>query len=354
MVSKHSPAEGLPIAGNIAAAVINYNTAALTVRCVDSLLEAGIPHILVLDNASNVLDRDLLTERMLQRPPLVQTVFSDKNLGFAGGSNLLIDAILEDPSIRYVLLLNSDAVAVANGVQAMLRAISGSGCAMAGGRIVQDPREPQDGPAIIDSLGITIYRPLLASNRKSLDEIYLGPTGGCAVYARPLLEDLKRLHGYIFDPDYFCYAEDTDLCLRARLLGYQACYVDDVIAHHLGQASSGGGFNSFVLYHGIRNSIWTVLKSVPWSILLLCLPWVVLLHVAIVVSHTLQGEAGTVLRLYRDAIHGLPRMWRKRRTIQSTRRVPIRAIWHLITPRFYEEAYLRAAIRRLASTFSRA
>jgi GT2 family glycosyltransferase len=87
------------------------------------------------------------------------------------------------------------------------------------------------------------------------DEVLLGPTGGCALLRRRLLEDLRAMHGAWFDEQFFCYAEDTDLVIRARWLGYRAAYAADAIVQHEGSLSSGGPDNDFVLYHGIRNSL---------------------------------------------------------------------------------------------------
>src|SRR6185503_7475539 len=114
-------------------------------------------------------------------------------------------------------LVNSDAVVKAEGLAACLAAMDAEGCDLMGGRMLK----PGDvtGPDAIDSLGITLYKSMLASNRKSTADAYLGPTGGFAVYSRRFLEEVGRLHGYVFDPTYFCYAEDTDLCVRARLIG---------------------------------------------------------------------------------------------------------------------------------------
>jgi len=41
---------------DLTAAVINFNTAALTRRCTRSLVDAGVPRILVLDNGSAAED----------------------------------------------------------------------------------------------------------------------------------------------------------------------------------------------------------------------------------------------------------------------------------------------------------
>lgn len=331
--------------GDLAAAVINFNTAALTRRCTQSLLDAGIARILVLDNASEPDDYARLRSGHAQDGERVRIVRSEANLGFAAGSNRLIAEALSDPACGRVLLLNSDAVVVPQGLDACLHAMQAGGYDLMGGRMLKPAADGR--PAEVDSLGIALYKSLLASNRKSADDAYLGPTGGFAIYSRGFLEDVQRLHGYVFDPTYFCYAEDTDLCVRARLLGYRAGYADDIVAYHEGQASTAGGYSDFILYHGIRNSIWMAAKSLPGPILLRHLPWMILLHGGIVLRHTLQGRWRTVLRLYRDAFAGLPKVLGARRVVQGTRRVTSREFRAFIDPQFYETRFLAGAVRDL-------
>jgi hypothetical protein len=125
-------------------------------------------------------------------------------------------------------------------------------------------------------------------------------------------------------------------------------YVDDVVAYHEGQASTAGEYNDFILYHGIRNSIWMAAKTIPSWILLTQLPWVMALHVGIVIRHTRQGRWRTVLRLYRDAIAGLPAVLKRRRIAQATRRVTIAEFRSHIDRQFYEKRFLEGAVRDLA------
>jgi len=325
---------------------VNFNTAALTTRCVDSLREAGIPAILVLDNGSAAEDARALRAVQAAHEGQVRISRSDANLGFAQGCNRLIDAALEDPSCRRVLLLNSDAVAQPEALRECLREMASGGHHLMGGRMMK-PAADAEAAARVESLGITLYKCLLASNRRSPGDAYLGPTGGFAVYSREFLEDLRRAHGYVFDPGYFCYAEDTDLCVRARLLGYGAGYCDRVVAHHAGQGSHGADRDDFILYHGIRNSIWMVAKSIPLPVVLARLHWIALLHAGIVLRHGAAGRWGTLFRLYRDALAGLPAAWRARRAVQASRRIRPRDFRAFVDAKFYDPAYVRDALRHL-------
>ena len=326
------------------AAVVNYNTAGLTRRCTRSLLDAGIANILVLDNASQAEDYGALDAAHAGDGAGVRVIRSEQNLGFAQGCNLLIEEALRDSRCARVLLVNSDAVVDAKGLGACVAAMVGGGHDLMGGRML---KPATTGAEAIDSLGIALYKCLLASNRKSTHDAYLGPTGGFAILSRRFLEQVSRTHGYVFDPSYFCYAEDTDLCVRARLLGTSVGYVDDVVAHHEGQASTTGGYSDFILYHGIRNSIWMAAKSIPGWVLVRHLPWFVFLHGGIIVRHTLQGHVGTLFRLYRDALRGLPRVLRERRAVQASRRVTNAEFRRCIDSRFYESRFLHGAIKDL-------
>lgn len=325
----------------IAALVINFNTAGLTTRCIESLADQdALARILVLDNGSEPADLARLREGL---DPRAELICSPHNLGFAAGSNLGIQHLLADPGLHAILLLNSDAEAEPGLVAALDKALDQEHRVA----LVGAPMRRFDDPAQFDSLGIAFYASCLASNRIDARDPLFGPTGGCALYARALLQDLIEVHGYCFDPDYFCYAEDTDLAARALLLGYRPALIESPMALHHGQASSGGGFSTFVLYHGIRNSIWTLLKCVPTRILLLRLPWILAMHAGILLRHALRGEGRTLLRLYRDAFTRLPAVLRQRHVIQRQCRIAPSTFARHVSPRFYDQGYVRDALRAL-------
>lgn len=269
---------------------------------------------------------------------------SPVNLGFAGGMNHLLARVLADDRVDRVLLLNNDAQPLPGAIRAMLAKLDQPDADHQGSSVMVAARLMRTASAdMVDSLGITLYRSGLASNRQRPEQKLLGPTGGCMLLHRRLLDDLLAQHGYWFDERFFLYAEDTDLVMRARWLGHVGAYADEALVLHHGSQASGGPDNAFVLYHGIRNSIWALAKNAPALWLLLFSPWIVLAHGGIVLRQLRKGRARTLWRLYRDALRGLPAMWRERVRIRRNRRVPAAAWWSWVEPRLYDGGYLRNA-----------
>jgi GT2 family glycosyltransferase len=328
----------------IAIAIVNYRTASATIACLTSLLADTLNDVrfFVSDNGSGGDDEVALRTFCESHPDLITFTSTETNLGFAGGTNRLIESIVGDASFDLVLLLNSDTRPDPGFLAAMVAQL--------------DPDQRVDlvaarmidaSDSAVDSLGITLYRSTLASNRKREDEYLLGPSGGCALLSRRLLEDLRGSHGEWFDETFFCYAEDTDLVVRARWLGYRPAYANEAVVHHVGSLSSGGRGSDFVLYHGIRNSIWWLVKNAPLGWFVKSLPWFVALHSAIWLRHVRRGKARVLWRLYRDAIKGIPTMRKKRAVIKRTRRVAASEFSHWVEPHFYERGYLQRAWREL-------
>lgn len=325
--------------------MLAHNHATTTAVAVETAL-GQMPanaRLLLLDNASGPHDAPVLRALAERHAGRVRLERSETNLGFAGGMNRLIARGLDERAVGWFLLLNNDVMLGPGALNALMgSAAAGHGRTMVALRMMRF--EDEDA---VDSLGIALYRSGLASNRKTASERMLGPTGGCMFLGRALLEDIQAQHGYWFDERFFCYAEDTDFVMRARWLGYEGVLADGAEALHHGSLSSGGPDNEFVLYHGIRNSIWALAKNAPGSWLIVHLPWIALAHAGIWLRNLRKGRARTLLRLYRDAVVGLPAMVRERARVRRSRRVPASAWWRAVEPRLYERGYLRAAWRDL-------
>lgn len=107
----------------ILVSILNWNSAADTIRCVESVLKLNPideydVEISVIDNASEADDYDILRKAAEElRIPICRNV---TNLGFAGGHNISLQRCLKG-NFEYVWLLNNDALTDANTLSELIQ-----------------------------------------------------------------------------------------------------------------------------------------------------------------------------------------------------------------------------------------
>jgi GT2 family glycosyltransferase len=154
-----------------------------------------------------------------------------------------------------------------------------------------------------------------------------GACGGAAVYRRTVLAQVGE-----FDEDFFAFYEDVDWNLRAQLAGFSCRYVPSAVVYHMGSATIGKGLSDFTRYQLWRNTLWIIAKDLPAHSLLrhahqLALGQLVNLAVAV-----RDRKLGIWLRVWRDALRGLPRMLAKRRDVQAKRRIDVGRLEAVVGP----------------------
>ena len=102
------------------------------------------------------------------------------------------------------------------------------------------------------------------------------------------------------------------------------------MVHHVGSGTTGGKNSDFSAYHGHRNLVWTFVKDMPGLLFWLLLPLHVMLNLVSIVWFAFRGQGRVVWRAKRDALLGLPKMWRKRQQIQKSRIASISDIWRVL------------------------
>ena len=305
--------------------IVNWNGEQFLERCLAALMSQTVrPHeIILVDNASS--DGSLAVAR---RFPGVRLILPGANTGFARGNNLAIAAASAES--EWIALINPDAFAAPGWLEALLVAAAANpGFDVFGSKLLNAAD-----PALLDGAGDAYHvsgqvwrighgalAPLVVEHEREI----FSPCAAAALYRRSALVALGALGG--FDEDYFCYVEDVDLGFRLRLAGSRCLYVPQSVAHHVGSGTTGGQHSDFAMYHGHRNLVWTFVKDMPGILFWLLLPLHVALNLASIVWFGLQGRGGVILRAKYDALAGLPKMWRKRRQVQGSRRASVAAVW---------------------------
>ena len=311
--------------------IVNWRQAELTIRAARSIREqlGDGDGLVVVDNASG----DGSVER-LRREGLT-VVESSENLGFGAGVNLGAQGMVED----VLVLLNNDAVAEPDFLEALLRTLSDPPSATAPAaatarillagrwkpaaqgrqdalvsphtgrwtRVSDEAAARGEGEVLVNSTGNLVDASgngydrdwlVPAGQEHSPSEVF-GLCGGACAIRR---EAWQALGG--FREDLFMYYEDTDLSWRLRERGWRVVYVREAVVLHEHASSSGTGSAMFIRVN-TRNRILTAAAHSPAPVVMQAL--------ARTVVRALRGpQRGPVMTGLAQAVAGLPRELRQR------------------------------------------
>jgi hypothetical protein len=244
--------------------VANWNRKELLRACLDSLARQshGSFEVVVVDNGSTDGSPELIEEIAKSYPVPLRLIANAANLGFCAANN---QGIFSTDS-ELVALLNNDAEAEPGWLEALERAIrQGEDIGMAASKVLVWEDRTR-----IDKCGHLIYPDGQNRGRGSgqtdrgqfsRTEEVLWPDGCAAMYRRAMLEDIGG-----FDEDFFAYADDAELGLRARWAGWRCLYTPDaVVRHHRGATLGLGSARRLTLIE--RNRVLLAVKLFPWSLL---------------------------------------------------------------------------------------
>jgi GT2 family glycosyltransferase len=318
-----------PLPDNSLASVVipNWNGAHHLPVCLDALrVQTYSPvEVILVDNGSTDGSRELVTAQY----PEVRLLTMGRNLGLTGGNNAGFRAARG----QILISLNNDTEAHPRFVEALVMALqehSEAGIA-ASKMLLFDRRDTLhsagDGYGVD---GIPFNRGVWQRDEGQFDEPgwIFGGCGGAVAYRRDMLEDVG-----LFDESFFMYCEDVDLNWRAQLAGWRCWYTPEAIVYHKLSATGGGSIASY--YTG-RNTLWVIAKNYPGDLLrkywprILNAQW----HITRDALRAWRGEAARArLRGQLAGLLGWTAMRQKRRTTQSTRRVPDEYIEALLSHR---------------------
>ena len=230
---------------DVSVIIVSFNTREILRQCLESVLEdaSGLTaEILVVDNSST----DGSAEMIEQDFPQVRLLRSKINLGFGEGNNVA----LREARGRYFVLLNSDAFFVKGALPLAIQHMEDNPSAGLGGcRLIGRDGELQPSARSFHSvLGDLIVLSGLAAkfprskffgnfDRTWANEHDAAPVDwvpGAFSIVRP--SALQKV-GY-FDPAFFLYYEEVDLCLRLKKADIPVWFWPDIAVIHIGGESS--------------------------------------------------------------------------------------------------------------------
>ena len=238
----------------IAIVLLNYNHIEETKACLTSIEQTGYPHlkVILVDNASKEPHR----EEVLQQFPWVQWIQSEENLGYSGGNNLGIKKALE-LEVDGIMILNNDTTLPPHFFDNFLKELKPK--TLYGGVPVQ-----MDQQTHIDHLGgvwdVRSGRFRLIAANTPLSQLTSIPrvdyiAGSLILAPKEFFQTVG-----LFDPLYFLFWEEADLCHRAVAAGYHlAIQKEAIYAHH--KSASIENPSKLKPYYWWRNRLYYIEKN---------------------------------------------------------------------------------------------
>jgi GT2 family glycosyltransferase len=321
----------------VSVVIVNWNGKHLLGECLDSLLAQQVNglEIIVVDNGS----QDGSVAYVQESYQVVKVVALPDNRGFAGGNN----AGLRIASGKYIALLNNDTRVHPEWLASLLKDAE-SGPARTGMwacKILS-----YDDPAVIDNVGLLLYPDGLGRGKGRLEtdhgqydqrEEALFPSGCAGLYRKEVLDEIG-----MFDEEFFAYADDVDLGLRARLAGWGCVYVPAARVYHK-YSSSSSAHSPFKAFLVERNRIWVLLKYYPVEMIVIS-PFVTLARLVVHLYGALRGRGASgkfseqhsvldavviLFKAWYSALMSLPNIRKQRRDFSLLIRIRRRELYRL-------------------------
>lgn len=215
----------MSFAAQVTVVIVIYNSRKILLETLPRL--AGLPHVLIADNGST----DDGAEVARQQLPLCTVLRLPRNLGFGRANNAALRAV----TTPYALLLNPDCLLEPGALDQLVLAAQ------------RHPDAAILAPKLFDApgrLGLcyrpSFYKPQPSGIQEPAGDLCSDFLTGAAMLLR--MNQMKEV-GF-FDPWFFLYFEDDDLCLRTRKAGYSLVLVNDAVVYHKVRQSSAPSFKN--------------------------------------------------------------------------------------------------------------
>ena len=289
--------------------VVNYNGEEILKRMLDSVYNLNYTNyeVILVDNASSDGSVDFVRKNYKK----VRIVQNSKNEGYTG-----INSALKFCRGKYIFFLNNDIELEKDCLTELFKAAKSTKAAMLAPKLVNFyDKSLQSGGTWVSRAFYNGH--LKAAKNERIKEI---PYMGVCLIDRVVTD----MFGYLFDPDYFIYAEDLDLGLRLRLLGLKTLLVPSAVIYHLHAATMGKekGYKRTFLME--RNLLTTFFKILSFKSILIYMPYVFGLRLIAVLKDLItlrfmNGCARIAAMLW--ILANFKKISRKREALQKARKM---------------------------------
>jgi len=227
--------------------VLNWNGKEHLAACLESLGKINYPRsryeVIFVDNGSTDGSVDFVKKKF----KWVRVLALGRNYGFDEGNNRGIRAAKG----KYIVIMNNDTSVARDWLKELVRvADSDERIGVCGSKIV-DPKGRAGGEGYLNLLGVPTF---LSTSSRPKECFWVSDCSSL------IKREVVRKLGQVYDPEFFAYFEEVDVCWRVRMLGYKVVYVPSSVIYHKESATSvkAGPIRKYWHY---RNKIWTFRRN---------------------------------------------------------------------------------------------
>lgn len=221
--------------------IVNYNTLSLTRNCINSIYEKTSNlsfEIILVDNASTDGSKEYF-----EKDNRITYIYSLENLGFGRANNLGVKIAKG----KNIFFLNSDTVLKNNAIKILSDFLDANeNVAICGGNLFDRNNKPTHSYLMYFP---SVYYELNGAFLKVLDRIRFGksrefnfsgkPKDVAYVTGADLMMKRSVIDKYgAFDPRFFMYFEETEMCCRIKRAGFKIMSVPEAEIFHFQGAST--------------------------------------------------------------------------------------------------------------------
>ncbi|MDO8992787.1 glycosyltransferase family 2 protein [Daejeonella sp.] len=281
----------------VAAVILNWNGKNFLEKFLPSVVASTFPglEIVVGDNAST----DSSIEFLKKKYPTIRIIQNDKNYGFAGGYN----RILEQLDTEYFILLNSDVEVSPGWIEPVIHLMeSEMYIAAAQPKILsysQKDHFEYAGAAggYLDSLGYPfcrgrIFDTVEQDHGQYDDQSEIFWASGAALF-------IKRKYWIEIgglDPDFFAHMEEIDLCWRLKNKGYMIVFCPKSKVYHVGGGTLKAE-STFKTYLNFRNNLVLLQKNLSFGKAFLVIFIRFWLDLLSLIKYLIDGKPGNAMAI---------------------------------------------------------
>lgn len=298
--------------------MLNWNGINFTKKSVRALLKTDYPNfeLILLDNGS--LDNEGKKLAKLFKGK-IKVIIVAKNLGYAAGMN----KAYEHARGKFIMFLNNDMTFPKGWLNPLVEKLMSDNTIGACQPKVRDLRAKTSfeyaaaAGGFVDIFGYPFARGRIFSSvekdKGQYEDSILIAWGGVLLVRKSVLEKIG-----VFDPIFFNYAEDVDLCYRLYRSGYKIVYVPTSIVYHYGGGVLGKNLSRKMFFIH-RNHVILLLKNWPYKTLFVILLPRFLMDIASFFYYFTTGYSNislAMIRAYVSLLFMLPKIYNSRKRLR--------------------------------------